>query len=347
MNQTDVFLDCKERDAWDYYVQNSPSGTVFHLYRWKDIIGESYGHTPYYLAAKQNGKIVGVLPLYLMQSPFSGSTLVSAPYLDYAGICAESEDVHNTLLEKAVELSKERKVNYLNLRELSQTTWPGLTTNLDKVTMELELATESDKVWKKIPLERRNRIKKAEKAGLHVEVHGPERLGDFYRIYSTNMRDLGSPTHSLLFFEKVFQYLPENAQLFLAHKDRKVIGAAFCLNYRGTITIPWSSSLRDYFLFYPNFILYWEIIKFGCLNGYQKFDFGRSTIGSGTFEFKRGWGCTPRQIYWSYILFNGRKAPEADPKKGRFASLAIQAWQNLPLPLANTFGPLLRRYISN
>ncbi|MFQ5863475.1 MAG: FemAB family XrtA/PEP-CTERM system-associated protein [Candidatus Brocadiales bacterium] len=347
MNLKEISLDWKEREAWDYYVKNSPSGSVFHLYHWKNVIRESYGHTPYYLAVKKNENIVGILPLYLVEVPFFGFSLVSAPYLDYAGICAEREDVCNTLLEKAVELSREKGVKLLNLRELNEEKWPELVTNLDKVTMELELDSESDKVWKKIPSERRNRIRKAEKAGLHVEVHGAERLEDFYCIYSTNMRDLGSPAHSLLFFQKVFQYFPESAQLFLVFDGKKVVGAAVCLKFKKTMTIPWVSSLRNYFHLYPNNVLYWEAMKFGCHNGYQILDFGRSTIGSGTFEFKRRWGCQVKQIYWNYIMFNGCRAPGADPQKMWYAGLATRAWQNLPLPLANTLGPFLRRYISN
>lgn len=347
MNQIEVCSDWKERGAWDYYVQNSPSGSVFHLYNWKEIIEKSYGHTPYYLAARKEGNIVGVLPLYLVEAPFSGSTLISAPYLDYAGICAETEDARNPLLNKAVEIAQENNVKHLNLRELNQERWPGLVTNLDKVTMELELAPEADTVWGKIPSERRNRIRKAEKTGLHVEVHGPDKLEDFYYIYSSNMRDLGSPAHGLLFFNKVFQYLPENAQLFLTLKEKKVVGASVCLKLGKTMTIPWVSSLREYFHLYPNNILYWEAIKFGCQNGYRILDFGRSTIGSGTYEFKKRWGCKPRQVYWNFVVFNGHQVPQADLKKLWYAGLATRAWQSLPLPVANTIGPLLRRYISN
>jgi FemAB-related protein (PEP-CTERM system-associated) len=343
----EVSLYCKDGGTWDYYVENSPRGSVFQLYGWKNIIQESYGHTPYYLAASREGNIVGVLPLYMVQVPFLGSSLVSSPYLDYAGICTETEDIRNSLLKKAVGLSQEKEVQHLNIRELSQERWPGLVTNLDKVTMELELDPEVDKLWEKIPSKRRNCVRKAEKAGLKVEVCGLERLEDFYRIYSINMRDLGSPAHSSLFFQKVFNHLPDNIHLFLVQRGTEVIGAAACLKFRDSFTIPWASSLRDYFSLCPNDILYWEVLKWGALNGYRTFDFGRSTVGSGTYEFKKLWGCNPRQIYWQYIVFNGREAPKADLKQGNFSSLAIRAWQNLPLPLANTLGPILRRYISN
>ncbi len=347
MNLEEVSLDWKEKEVWDSYVENASSGSVFHLFSWKDIIKESYGHKPYYLAANNNGNIVGILPLYFLRLPLLGSSLVSVPYLDYAGICAETKDIRNLLLENAVRLAQGKKIDNLNLRELRQEKWPGLVTDLDKVTMELELVPKADVVWKRMSSKRRNKIRMAEKTGMHVEIHGAERLEDFYRIYSTNMRDLGSPVHSLLFFQKIFQYLPEKVHLFLALKEEMIIGASICLKFGETLTISWASSLRDYFSLRPNETLYWEAIKWGCVNGYKVFDFGRSTVGSGTYEFKKLWGARPRQIYWQYIMFNGNRAPQADPKKWKFSSLVIHTWQNLPLPLANKFGPLLRRYISN
>ena len=54
--------------------------------------------------------------------------------------------------------------------------------------------------------------------------------------------------------------------------------------------VPWASSLREYFSLCPNNLLYWEMIRWGCKNGYQRFDFGRSSPDSGTYRFKKQWG---------------------------------------------------------
>jgi hypothetical protein len=52
------------------------------------------------------------------------------------------------------------------------------------------------------------------------------------------------------------------------------------------MTVPWASSLREFFSLCPNNLLYWEMIRWGCENGYQRFDFGRSSPNSGTITSK-------------------------------------------------------------
>ena len=49
-----------DNHAWDTYVLNHPSGTVFHLTAWKKAIEKSFGHRSRYLIAEENGKICGM-----------------------------------------------------------------------------------------------------------------------------------------------------------------------------------------------------------------------------------------------------------------------------------------------
>src|SRR5207248_8788502 len=57
----------------------------------------------------------------------------------------------------------------------------------DRVTMLLTLTTK-DAVWKALPSERRNRVRKGEKNGLTAAWCGAEALDDFYRVFAVNMR---------------------------------------------------------------------------------------------------------------------------------------------------------------
>ena len=106
------------------------------------------------------------------------------------------------------------------------------------------------------------------------------------------MRDLGSPVHSPDFFDAIFDEFNDCAKIMLVRKDEGVIGGAVCLFFKGSMIVPWASSLREYFSLRPNNLLYWEMIRWGCKNGYQRFDFGRSSPDSGTYRFKKQWGAT-------------------------------------------------------
>jgi hypothetical protein len=91
---------------------------------------------------------------------------------------------------------------------------------------------------------------------------------------------------------------------------------------------------------FVNTRLYWELLRYAVSAGYRTFDFGRSSVDAGTFQFKRQWGAEPVQLYWQYWLAPGRGMPGLTPTSPKFR-LAVRAWQHLPLAIANRLGPRL------
>ncbi len=78
-------LKNSDEKAWDEYVLNHPDSTFYHQTGWKHVVEKSYGHKPYYLLAKEDGVIKGVLPLFFMKSLLFGRKLVSLPFAPYGG----------------------------------------------------------------------------------------------------------------------------------------------------------------------------------------------------------------------------------------------------------------------
>jgi FemAB-related protein (PEP-CTERM system-associated) len=332
--------------SWDRFVESHPRATVAHLSAWGAIVRQAYGHECVYLVAEDGGEIAGVLPLVRIASRLFGHRLVSMPFLDYGGVLTEpDQDIETALVEEALRLTRERSAQGLGLRQLHAEPLPYATTG-DRVTMLLPLTTEEE-VWKALPSERRNRVRKGEKQGLTAAWAGTEMLDDFYAVYAVNMRDLGSPVHSRRFFHAMLAALPGTARVLVV-RDRggRAVGAAVCLFFRDTIMVPWVSSLRDAFALCPNFVLYWEVIRFGCRQGYRVLDLGRSFRNAGTFEFKRQWGAHPHPLPWIFLdAVPGAPAP-VDRDASRF-DLLIRAWKRLPVPLANVAGPWIRRRVPN
>jgi FemAB-related protein (PEP-CTERM system-associated) len=332
--------------SWDRFVESHARATVAHLSAWGAIAREVYGHESLYLRAEEGGEIVGVLPLVLVASRLFGRRLVSMPFLDYGGVlCEPDRGVETSLVEAALRLTRERRAQGLGLRQLYPEPLPWPTTD-DRVTMLLELTSE-EAVWKALPSERRNRVRKGDKHGLTAAWCGPEALDDFYRVFAVNMRDLGSPVHSRAFFRAMLAALPGTARVLLV-RDRgtRVVGAAVCLFFRDTIMVPWVSSLREAFALCPNFVLYWEVIRFGCRQGYRMLDLGRSFRNAGTFEFKRQWGARPHTLPWVFIDAEPGGPPPVDRDASRY-ELLVRAWKRLPVPVANAVGPWIRRQVPN
>lgn len=88
----------------------------------------------------------------------------------------------------------------------------------------------------------------------------------------------------------------------------------------------------------PNMLLYWSVLKFSCETGYRFFDFGRSTLGEGTYQFKKQWGAQSIQLYWHYWLREYGKLPELNPKNPKY-QLAIRVWKKLPVSVTRILGP--------
>ncbi len=334
---------CDTDEAWNAFVERDERATVFHLFEWRQIIARAYRHEAHYLVAEEQGRLRGVLPLFLIKSRVFGKGLVSLPFADYGGILADSPATATALLEEALELGRKEHVDYLQFRHRDPVPGiPGMAT--DKVTMLLDLSFDPERIWARLPSERRNRIKKARRQGVAGRLVGADGLDRFYGVISENMRDIGSPVHSREFFGAILEELGPRAKVLLVEKGDDAIGAALCLFYRDTVSIPWVSSLRNHFHLGPNMVLYWTGIEQACLGGFRTLDFGRSSLGAGTYEFKRQWGATPVALAWRSLPLNGGRVPTFSGE-GLRDHLFIECWKRLPLAISRHLGPRVRRLI--
>jgi len=333
--------------AWNAFVRGSAGASVFHLHEWKRVIRATYGHEAHYLTAEREGAVRGVLPLFLIDSRLFGRSLVSLPYADYGGIVANDDaDAAHGLLEAALALGEELGAEYLLLRqtpaERIATTAPRAETYAGKVTMLLELSPDPQTMLSRLPGERRNRIRKTQRQGLGARWAGVEAVDGFYGVFAENMRDLGSPVHSKTLFVEILRALgDEHAKLLVVEHEGRIIGAAMCLFFGATAMVPWVSSLRSHFRMYPNVLLYWTALEYACERGCRIFDFGRSSPGSGTYEFKRQWGARAVELPWLVVPFAGHDVPSFG-QDGLKERLLISCWKRLPLPVTRFLGPRVR-----
>jgi hypothetical protein len=119
------------------------------------------------------------------------------------------------------------------------------------------------------------------------------------------------------------------------------------------VVIPWASARTVFNKLNPNMLLYWTFLSFACENGYSRFDFGRSTPEEGTYRFKKQWGAVPHPLYWYEVpgertrsYTQGEGPEEIQNRTSILRSCVTSVWQKLPLSIANTLGPELRKYIS-
>jgi len=345
--------DSRDENKWSAYVARHPGAHLAHCWGWKDIFENVFGHRSHFLFALKNidsepQVVVGVLPLFHVKSFLFGSALIAVPYLNGGGVLADDREITRMLVEAASNLGLKLGVKYVEFRERDRLLF-GITDLFErshKVVMLLPLINNSQQMLMSFPSKLRNKIRRPEKSGFHVEEFSGASedlspIETFYTVFSQHMRDLGTPVYPKNLFASVARAFGGRCRILLAWHEGKPTSCGLTIGYKDKVEIPWASSLMKYNQFRPNTLLYWHAIKRACEDGYATFDFGRSSPDSGTYEFKRQWGSEPVPLYWYYA---GGKAnvPDVNPKNPKFSAL-VQCWMRLPVPLANAIGPWITR----
>lgn len=304
--------------------------------------------------------ILGVLPVVHLKHALFGNCLVSLPFLDGGGILADSREAEESLLSEVIRLGRKTGASRIELRHerllaccndlsafCSERTRKPLqvATKSNKVRMLLNLPDSSEMLMKSFKSKLRSQISKPLKEGLTSRTGGVELLEDFYRVFLINMRDLGSPVHSMKLMRHVLSEFSECSKIVAVYKAKMPVAAALLVGFEKVLRNPWASSLRKFASLSPNMLLYLRVLEYACDNGYQVFDFGRSSAGEGTYKFKEQWGAAPAPLYWHYISLDGKLPNPESEGKARFEN-ATRYWQKLPLLVTRVIGPSIRKHIT-
>ncbi|MBM3474813.1 MAG: GNAT family N-acetyltransferase [Armatimonadetes bacterium] len=336
--------------AWDAFVRDHPDGTFFHQYEWLQLVRDVYGGEPHYLAAYDDGRLVGVLPLMTHWAIGVGRTLISVPFSDVGGVCAVDERAEGPLLDAAAELGRRLRVKYVDVRQLGRPLPGDFPCDLSRLVLRLDLPASADDLREGLSRNMRKKLKRAERDGLTAHEYASVGRGSqpdaaltaaidaFYGVYSRNMRDLGAPMHSRRYFRAIAAAFPGAVLCVQVALGSTVVGAAVAASFRDTLYALCAHSLREYHHAFPSNLLYWKLLESAVARGCSTADFGRSPRGTGIYEFKKGWGMAEHQLYCTYLPL--AKAPRLGDRREGLAYRAFsRLWRHVPLPVARAVGP--------
>jgi FemAB-related protein (PEP-CTERM system-associated) len=335
--------DAASESDWDAYVRLHPGGTVDHAWRWQGIFRDVFGHASCYLAATRDSRVVGVLPLVLFDSRLFGRFVASVPFLNYGGILADDLAARDMLVDRARQLAEAFRASHIELRHVERQVL-HLPFRQHKLQLRRDVPQSSEELWARIDKKVRNLVRKAQKDGLTAESGGGEFVSDFYDVFAHNMRDLGTPVYSRRLFEETLRRFSDGARVHVVRVGRRPVAASITLRHGGMVLVPWASSLREYRQHAPNMLLYWEMLEDAVRQGATTFDFGRSSPGSGTHQFKRQWGAVEHPLHWEYVLLTRTTVPNQGPQNPKFTRF-IEAWKHLPVWMTTWIGPHIVRNI--
>ncbi|MGK5080786.1 FemAB family XrtA/PEP-CTERM system-associated protein [Janthinobacterium sp. HLX7-2] len=337
-------LQQHDHARWDAFVLACPDATFFHRAGWHTILQQGFGHDSYFLYAEQDGRIAGVLPLAHLRSRLFGSALVSLPFCVYGGIAGGSAAVRQALDEAAQALARRLGVGHLEYRwreeqDIDAARWLHRPLY---ATFRRPLHADAEQNLLAIPRKQRAVVRKGIANGLHSAIDVD--LGRFYPIYAASVHRLGTPVFARRHFALLRTVFGADCEILSVYQGGQVQASVLTFYFRdevlpyygGGSVLARSSGANDF--------MYWEVMRRAGARGCRQFDFGRSKLGTGAYDFKKNWGFTPQPLPYAYQLVRASRLPEVHPSNPKYA-LSIRAWRRLPLPLANFLGPHIVRQL--
>ena len=327
-----------EEQLWDTFVHAMPDATFCHLSGWREVIERVFGHRTHYLMARQGESIIGVMPLTHVRSFLFGNALISNAFCVYGGPVAVSEQAYGALECEAISISERIGAGYLELRSLRprHADWPQKRDLY--VTFRKTLHDDVAVNMKAIPRKQRAMVRKGIANGLRSEIDTD--VGRLHRIYAESVRNLGTPVFPISLFRALKERFGEACDVVTILHGQNAVASVMNFYFRDEVLPYYGGGTVEARLLAANDFMYWEVMRRACERGYRIFDFGRSKVGTGSYDFKRYWGFEPTPLVYEYKLGAARNIPDNSPKNPKYRYF-VELWKRLPLPVTKFIGPFI------
>ncbi len=333
-----------EADAprWDVFVETCDEATFFHRAGWRTVIERSFGHKTHYLFAERDGMIVGVLPLVEIKSALFGHAFISNAFSVCGGPACLDEAARAALDAKAEDLFRKSGATYLEYRCPARLKHGWHTRNDLYASFAAPLATKEDENLKQIPRKQRAVVRKAIESPLTWQIE--KSVDNLYRLYAVSVRNLGTPVFGKRYFRNLMDVFGDDIDVLTVSTNGEPVASVMNFYFKGRVMPFYTGSLPTARKLGANDLMYWRLMRHAVGRECNVFDFGRSKIGTGPYDFKRNWGFEPKPIAHQYLTKPGVEMPNVNPTNPKYQRL-IAAWKKLPLPVANFIGPIIVRNI--
>jgi FemAB-related protein (PEP-CTERM system-associated) len=325
---------------WESFVDRCADATFFHRFGWRAIIEEVFRHRTHYLVAERGGVFAGVLPLAEVRSRVFGHALASLPFAVYGGPAADDAAVASALIDAAVTLADNLRVEHLELRDRTprRADWPRQDLY---VTFRKSLLPDVDANLLAIPRKQRAMVRKGQRNGLRSSLDGS--VDRFFDLYAENMHRHGTPPFGRRYFARLLETFPRDAEVLVVEDAQgRPVSGVLSFYFRDEV-LPYYAgdtlAARD---LAANDFKYWELMRRACERGLHVFDYGRSKRGTGSFDFKKNWGFEPSPLAYEYRLLRRTSIPENNPSNPRYRAF-IALWRRLPRAAVVALGPHIVR----
>lgn len=356
MDERITEVDPVQDERWDTFVQSHPYAWICHLSGWKTVLEKSFTHLHgHYLVLTRNGAIQAGLPLFEVRSWLLGKRLVSIPFATLCDPLISTRDDMDKLFAAALNVSKDLGISSIEIRTMLSTSNVqdnrlGTTSliqkykhhyvQLDRPPEELKKSFHRSCV--------RQRITRSLQSGIDVSQGTTAAdVGEFYELYVMSRKRLGLPPLPRVFIKTLWDtfYPQKRVSLLLAKKDGLLIGSLVLFKYKSRVSAEFAVWNDAYLNISPIHRLFWEAIQSAYHEGYQVFDFGRTSLSNHSLmDFKNRWGTQVIDL----LNFNyPGKGPTGNKRSETSLSrkLVREVCRVVPLPVLEGLGNFLYKHM--
>ena len=299
----EIINEAKE-DEWKKFLDGCDAASIYHTPEWKKILEETFNYKAHYLFVEDDsGKIIGLLPLFHVKSKLTGRRLCSVPFSHVCGPIGD-EDAVNFLIGEGVNLYEDLNVNHLEIRD--RIDFEGFQRQSSFSTHVLELSNQPESIFNNLKTDVRRGVRRSIKKGVSVsETKNIRDLEEFYEINCITKKEIGVPCHPWKFFKNLFRFLADDVYLYIARYEGEIIAGGIMEYFKNDVLYGYGAANPDYLKLYPYNAFIWKSIEDACSNGYNHFDFGRTSYDNvGLINFKKRWGTVETKLCYSYYPKN-------------------------------------------
>lgn len=298
--------------AWMEIINANTAAMIFHHPAWMQVMIDCYGYKPFVVGVQSaNDKLTAGVPIMEVNSFITGKRWVSLPFSDFCSPLYADSGAYRQLSKNILALAETEGIHTLELRGMYED-HPSFLKSSEFVFHEVALDSDSDVVFSRLHSMHKRNVKTARSKGVEiVQGNTREHLKEFYKLHLRSRRRQGVPVQPWKFFESLRKNLFENnlGYILLAYYNQKCVAGSVFLHWQKTLTYKFGASLPDDLKIRPSNLIMWTAIQWGCNNGFDKFDMGRTDLSQeGLRLFKSHWGAREYQLPYSYLASHKTKA---------------------------------------
>jgi CelD/BcsL family acetyltransferase involved in cellulose biosynthesis len=328
---------------WSAFVASRADATPFHTASWVSVVADCYGFGSFALTIERDGEIVAGLPVIELGSGRRRRWL-SLPFTDRCGPLLAPGVAAGDF---AAALEQTRRSEGLARIELRCAVPAGSGHALPcGYWHELELNPDAEVIRGRLHQLRRRLLARASAEGVvsRTSAERSDLCEVFFDLHVATRKRLGVPVQPRRLFELLWERMiaPGNAFVQLAYLGDVPIAAGVFLTSGSRVTSKYVARNDSYARAGGVDAMYWGAIQWGCENGRQVFDFGRTESGNeGLRKFKLGWGATEDEL--NYTVF-ASQAPSVE--SGRSAAALGTVLRRSPKWVSRAVGHAAYRYVA-